>query len=331
MGFRHFACLAALAFSLPAFAQTVTPIETDGGVTAITQTPRGSYVETTHGTFRLERGDCAGDVCVVPDVIRGLPEPAPEGALPDGKIARADTGDIRKAWYGQPTERYQHCVLGDCVEGGSLVVENDDGALAEFVLPDDQVFEDITPRLFDFYNDGTNEVVTIRASRSGGAAVVIYGLEGGHLVEVAASSENGRPNRWLNIIGIFGRDFLEPNFLSAKPPYNEYQVLFVRTPHIGGRLSSLALIGGRNVERNDFERNLSNHVIGSRELDLGGGPNTKNLDPFYVPSQDRRTLRSLNGIGSDIALPAPVDKAIIGMDDIIITATEDGTLLAIKP
>lgn len=319
-----------VAAGQPAKAETVTPIETEGAVRAIVQTPRGTFVETERGTFRAEPGDCDDRLCLTPDVIRGLPERAPDGALPDGFVAATEDSDIRRAWYGRPTDRYAHAVLGDAIEGGSLVVETAEGTQLELVLPDDQVFEDITPRLHDFFRDGTIEIITIRASRSGGASVVVYGLRYGALVKIAASSENGRPNRWLSIVGVFPRDFLTPK-LRAEPPYNEDQILFIRTPHIGGRLSSLSFTAEGIKERNRIMRDVSNHVIGSRLISMGSFLSNKDGGDFYVPSQDRRTLRSLRGAYGDVPLPGPIDKAIVDIDGALLTATEDGRLLVIAP
>jgi len=144
--------LCALLVLVPASAadaQSVTEIATEGAVTAIVQTPRGTYAETERGTVRLEQGDCPGGLCATPDVIRGLPQRAPEGALPDGFVDTSASGDIRRAWYGRPTDRYGHGVLGDAVEGGSLVVETATGERFELTLPETQVFEDITPRIVD--------------------------------------------------------------------------------------------------------------------------------------------------------------------------------------
>lgn len=308
----------ALLTNPAAHAQTVTAMETEGAVTVIVQTPRGSYAETERGTLRIELGDCDAGICLVPDVIRGLPQRAPEGALPDGFVATAAAGDIVRAWYGQPTDRYAHGVLGDAIEGGSLVVQTGDGTTVEFALPDTQVFEDITPRIHDLDSDGTNEVVTIRASQSGGAAIAIFGLRAGELVEIASSSENGRPNRWLNIAAIVPADSGDGGST----------IIGVRTPHIGGRLFTVTMAAdGTITERNDIARNLSNHLIGSRELGLSavlGGA-------VYIPSQDRRSLRAPLSGAPDIALPAPINKAIIATGNRLVTATEDGVLLVIEP
>ena len=308
-----------IAFSSPAIAQTASIIPTEGAVRYVVATSSGGFIETARGSFRLD--PCTSHdsgVCATADVIRGLPDRAPEGALPDGSVATSSKGDIRKAWYGRPTDRYQHCVLGDCLEGGSLVVETADGKRLEFVLPDNQVFEDITPRIFDFGGDGRNEVVAIRASRAGGGGVIVYGIDGGQLKQVAQSTENGRPNRWLNIAGI-GADTIH----------------FVRTPHIGGRLFTLSRnADGRwqEKDRSDVGR-LSNHLIGSRELGLSylGASPFGSGSILALPVQTRDTLWIAGGSIETIALPGRIDKAIIRVGNALVTATDDGRLIAIHP
>ena len=322
--------LAALAVSATltfgASAQTVHVVETEAGVDAVVATPRGGYIETGRGTFRLDScTEAASGICLTPDVIRGLPSRAPEGGLPDGRVAESASGDIVRAWFGRPTDRYAHAVLGDGIEGGSLIIKTADGATQEWVLPDNQVFEDITPRIADLNSDGQNEVVTIRASRAGGAAVVVYGLRDGALTEIGASSENGRPNRWLNIAAIL------PAAVTGHARSGA-TIVGVRTPHIGGRLFFLTMDGdGRFTERNDIDRNLSNHVIGDRELDLAEAIETPAGIELFIPAQDRRSLRRVLNNQPAIALPGPIDRAIISVDNRLVTATEDGTLLVIEP
>ncbi|MEO1746161.1 MAG: hypothetical protein AAFR13_06480 [Pseudomonadota bacterium] len=309
--------VSASLMAAKASATQVVVIPTEGTVQAVVATQVGSFIQTQRGTFRLDEGECLANVCITADVIRGLPQAAPAGALPDGKIATADQGDIRRAWYGRPTDRYAHAVLGDAIEAGSLVVETTDGAAVELVLPDAQVFEDITPRIFDLDGNGENEVITIRASQTGGAAVLVYGLEDGALVERAASSENGQRNRWLNIAHI-----------------EDGALAFVRTPHIGGRLSVLRYNGpGAFQEINDLYVGVSNHLIGSRELDLSEPFEAGAITGIALPSQNRDKLvfvRTGDDV-TEVALPGKVDKAIIAVGNTLVTATENGALIAIKP
>lgn len=184
---------------------------------------------------------------------------AAQERLPDGGVAVAAGGGAVRAWYGRPTGRYAHGVLGDAVEGGSLVVLDEAGRRHELVLPERYVFEDITPRIADLDGDRRNEIVTIRTDASAGAAVAVYDISGGQLVERAATDPIGRPNRWLSIAGI--ASFTNPS---------TREIAVVKTPHIGGVLELLALRGDRLVSLYAPVRGYTSHVIGSRILSLAG-------------------------------------------------------------
>ena len=181
-------------------------------------------------------------------------EHAPNG-LPDGCVARG-SGDIRAAWYVLPTTRYSHGILGDAVEAGGLRVELANGGRLDLALPEDEVFEDRTPRLVDLDGDGRTEVVTIRSSLSRGASVAVFGIANGLLMERTSTPFIGRANRWLNIAGI--ADFLGRG---------DRQIAFVETPHIGGTLKIAAMNRGR-LEVMGALSGFSNHAIGEREQRL---------------------------------------------------------------
>jgi hypothetical protein len=323
MGRVRQACLSlALLAVLPvsaSLAQTVQRLETDAPVERIIATAGGVLVLADGRYQAIVR--CAGPagLCLATERAPYLPQPAPANALPDGMVATAPSGDISQAWYARPTDRYAHGALGDAIEAGSLVVTTADGRELELTLPEAQVFEDITPRISDLDGDGTNEVITIRASKTGGAAVALYGLIDGQLRELAAGSENGRPNRWLNIAGIMPR------------PDGGLTIYGVRTPHIGGRLFALDFRDGAILERNDIALDVSNHVIGSRELGLSAVGDFGGRTELVLPSQDRRRLRFPLSDRADIALPDPIDRAIVLIDGHIVTATERGDLLVVTP
>ncbi|WP_223478424.1 hypothetical protein [Oricola indica] len=289
-------------------------------ITAIRKSADGAYIALGQETFRLVSCDRPEGVCLstaAPEARR----PKPSGALPDGGMDVAEDGDIRRAWYGAPTNRYAHGVLGDATEGGALIAIDESGREIRFDLPESQVFEDLTPRIHDLDGDGSNEVVTIRSSKTGGSAVAIYGLRDGQLVELGASSENGRPNRWLNIAGIV------PDGSGAATLYA------VRTPHIGGRLFSLAYANDTITEKNDIAGDVSNHVIGSRDLGLSAvsdfdGDGNPDL---VLPSQDRMRLRFPLSNLPDIALPGPIDRSIAVVGGRIVTVTQDDRLLVVAP
>ena len=230
-----------------------------------------------------------------------------EGGLPECRFAAyASEGDIAFAYYDSPTTRYRHGILGDAIEAGSLVVIGDDQKEYRLALPDDEVFEDIEPRLVDLDGDGLVEVVTIRASVRAGAAVTVYGLENGQLIQKATTEFHGRANRWLNIAG-FG-DFRGVGTLD---------IAFVRTPHIGGTLFFYSYSKGVFKETAKLS-GFSNHQIGSRELRLSAIADFDGdqVTDIVVPSADRNNLsfvqiKSSKLVEFDrIALPSSIDKNI---------------------
>lgn len=309
----------AACLSTGAHGQQVDTIEARAPVERIVAAMDGAHIEAGGELFALTACDAAPGLCLEASATSAELPPAPAGALPDGRIASAATGDIRQAWYARPTSRYAHGVLGDAIEAGSLVALTVSGRVLEAVLPADQVFEDITPRIADLDGDGRNEVIAIRSSKSGGAAVVIFGLAGNALVLRGAGSENGRANRWLNIAG------LVPRGDGGLTLYG------VRTPHIGGRLFSLDFRDGTLSERNDIATDVSNHIIGSRELGLSAVGEFGGQVELVLPSQGRRRLRFPLSGRADIPLPGAIDKAIAVIGGRLATATEDGTLIVISP
>lgn len=201
--------------------------------------------------------------------------------IPGGGVATAPGQDIVAAWYGHPTHRYGHAVLGDGVEGGSLVVRDTQGARHEIVLPEHYVFEDVTPRLADLDGDGRMEVVTIRTELRAGAAVAVFGMDNGTLVQRAASLPIGQPNRWLSIAAV--ADFTGDD---------RADIAIVRTPHIGGELEVLSLRHGALHSLYPPQAGYSSHVIGASDvsfattLDLSGD----GIADLIVPEQSLRRL-----------------------------------------
>jgi len=256
-------------------------------------------------------------------------EIAPDG-IPYGYVAEADGAGIRSAWYFDPTTRYDHGILGDAVEGGGLAVEDDFGRRYDVRLPESEVFEDIAPRIADIDGDGLNEVITIRSSVRAGAAIAVYGLAGGNLIERGDTTPIGRAMRWLNIAGI--ADY------TGNGQLNIAQVI---TPHIGGRLEILSWNRGRmtvSAELNGF----SNHAIGSTELGMAATArvNRDRIPDLILPSADRRTLRMVTAASGRLTELAsvPFDGAVgtaigivaDGPPPVIVLGLEDGRLVAVR-
>ncbi|MGE0253533.1 MAG: hypothetical protein AB7N54_15010 [Alphaproteobacteria bacterium] len=240
--------------------------------------------------------------------------------LPDGGVAEAPGMGAVRAWYGQPTTRYAHGVLGDAVEGGSLVAVDHEGHRHELVLPERHVFEDITPRLADLDGDGHNEIVTIRSDREFGAAVAVYHVAGGTLAERAASAPVGRANRWLSIAGI-ARFADRPGL----------QIAIVTTPHIDGVLEILALNGGRLERLYPPQAGYASHFIGSRHVSLAASADLDGDGRAELALPDRaRTRIVVLSFGArieraiDRALPSRVIGPIRVDDGRLVLPLESG-------
>jgi hypothetical protein len=198
--------------------------------------------------------------------------------LPYGGEAEAKGNGPVRAWYEQPTKRYNHGVLGDAIEGGSLVVLDNAGRKYELVLPDAFVFEDITPRIADLDGDGQNEVITIRTKLTAGAAIAVYQLQGDKLVEKASTPPLGTPHRWLSIAGI--ADFLGEG---------HREIAVVKTPHIGGVLEVLSLQANKLVRLYPPQLGYSTHFIGAPFVSLAavGDVSGDGAAKLVLPNQKR--------------------------------------------
>ena len=193
--------------------------------------------------------------------------------LPEGVVNRS-TDSAVFAQYAMPTEKYGHGILGDKIEAEQLVVVVD-GVFYEHNLPDEYVFEDISPRLYDVDGDGELEFVTIRTHVSRGGGIAIYKIVDEQLVEFAHLAEIGSRHRWLNIVAIADLDHDKIK-----------ELVWIETPHIGGILK-VAEIEAGSLKVLAEEAQYSNHSIGERNLCLS--VLTKQLDKkvFYVPNQSR--------------------------------------------
>ncbi len=212
------------------------------------------------------------------------PVTRPASALPDGQPAIAGAGGwgrIAEAWLVAPTSRYDHGVLGDAIEAGGLLLRLTDGSERQLLLPEDQVFEDLRPRLADLDKDGEPEVIVVRSSLQHGAVLTVYGLVGDELQLVAEGPQNLTAHRWLNPIGAADFD-----------GDGDIEVAYVETPHIGGILRIVSLQGDRLVEEVSWA-GFSNHLIGSRELGLSAilDFDEDGLPEIFLPSARRRSIR----------------------------------------
>ena len=326
-----FAFLIAGTHSLaqePRPAWRADPVATAAAVTDIRQIGAAGVLFRAGGQwYRVDT--CNGRLCQTPAKAPRLARP-PSGGLPDGGVATHAGSGIVKAWYGEPTRRYDHGILGDRIEAGALVVEDRAGQRHVHRLPETKVFEDLTPRLADLDGDERAEVVTIATSIDRGASLAVFGLKGDGLREVAATLPIGRTHRWLNVAGIADFD-----------GDGARDIAIVTTPHIGGTLQVWSYRSGRLSLKGSLA-GFSNHFIGSRNLGLSAVADADDdgLPDLVVPDARRQALRIVSlrdGALKPVAnlpLPARITHNLgvlrTPKGPVFLAGLEDGTLVAVR-
>ena len=202
--------------------------------------------------------------------------------------AAADDSPIRAAELVEPTDRYDHAVLGDALEWGALRLTLADGQTLTIRLPETRVFEDIAARLADLDNDGEPEVIVVETDLAKGASLAIYGPNG----KIAATPFLGQTHRWLAPAGI--ADFNADGRL---------EIAYVDRPHLLADLVFVALKGDRLVELARLP-SLTNHRIGDAFIsggvrDCGAGPE------LLLASKDWSRLIRVRGFQAKDIGPMP--------------------------
>lgn len=217
--------------------------------------------------------------------------------LPDTEVSTS--GNLR-AYLTDPTKRYDHAVLGDDIEAGGFVVEVD-GAPLQFKLGTDAVFEDRRVRLIELTGEGHPEALVVKAYQNSGAALALYRINGDGIEPIAESAAIGTRHRWLNPIGV-GR------FMGDETPL----VAAVVTPHLAGSLRLYRLAGARLEEVSRID-GFTNHIIGSRDLDLGfvSDINGDGVLELILPRLDRRSVAVISfANGPRVLAELPFEKRV---------------------
>ena len=252
------------------------PVPTVGPIKTIETVDGEPAIAIGNGWFRIIADNNRARLVAT----AGPPQrPLPDGALPDGRVAEGARG-IARAWLADPTNRYDHGVLGDAIEAGSVVVERRDRRREVVQLSPDAVFEDLQPRIADL-GDGGDKILVVKSYLGRGSALAVIGERDGKYAIIAETPPIGAPNRWLNPAGV--ADFNGDGTVD---------IALVRMPHALGRLELWSWRGGQ-LEKTQELADVSNHVIGSRALrmsavadfDGDGHPD------LAIASFDRRELR----------------------------------------
>lgn len=161
---------------------------------------------------------------------------------------------VLAAEYGGETTRYDHGILGDGIEYGTLVLTVDKCPICTvsvietvtITLPENRVFEDFSPRVVDLDHDGLNEVVVVETDLQLGAQLAVYGPVG----KITATQFLGRSHRWLAPIGI--ADFNGDSLMD---------IAYIEKPHLT-KILKIVTYENEGLHQIMEIAGLTNHRIG---------------------------------------------------------------------
>lgn len=207
--------------------------------------------------------------------------PGAPAALPDARVVRGPGGDL--AALTAPTERYNHGVLGDFLEAGSMTVlrPTPDGArvISSFPAESGGVFEGLAPMWFE---RGGEELLAVTESVAGlGARISVY-----------------RPNGELASAGPFIGEGMRWRHLTAAAPFGpggETELSATLTPHMDSAAQFYDL-GGGEPEIAAEVPGYTSHRIYSRNLDsaLAGDLDADGETELLMPNSSYTGLAALS-------------------------------------
>jgi hypothetical protein len=202
--------------------------------------------------------------------------------------SQADAEAIIGARYDAPVERYGHFALGRPHEYARLSATTDAGRTLTLDLAEDEVFEDLEPRLVTLAAGEPREILATVSRRDNGSRLVMMGLRNGRLEISAQSPAIGVPMRWMNVVGAADLD-----------GDGKAEIAAVTTPHIGG---TLRVYRRRRGELREIAAlsGFSNHVYGSPELGLSAPVAAGGRTRLVVPDASRLSLRVIELRGAKL-------------------------------
>lgn len=238
----------------------------------------------------------------------------------DARIVVSDDGRI--AVYANATnQRYVHGIMGDDIEGASLVIlEIVDDALeiiGQIDLEGDAVYEGLSPLWADVNQDAVQDLITTVSDSRSGSRIRAYLFTDNGTVTVEGQAI-GQANRWQHQLawGAFGVN-------------GEMQLVDVLTPHIGGVVRFYEFTGTELSIVSQL-RGYTSHVIGSRNLDMAvaGDFDGDGQPEIVLPSQDRSRIAGIanTGNGAQVVWELPLDGTLV--TNLAAVNTENGLVLA---
>ncbi|CAN5798993.1 hypothetical protein BH23ACT11_BH23ACT11_19550 [soil metagenome] len=225
-------------------------------------------------------------------------------ALPDARFVRGAGGTL--AFLSEPTERYDHGVLGDAIEANSITLlrPGDEESLeAGIIAPESGgVFEQVAPLWFQAKDLDGNLLAITESTPSLATRVSVYGLDGDL---VAAGPFIGEPSKWRHLIaaGPFG-------------PNGEIELVDTLTPHIGGTIEFYRPdFDNRSLDIVATQTGYTSHRIYTRNMDTAraGDLDGDGRWELLVPNDAYTELGAIRHEkdGATVPWTLPVDGTIV--------------------
>jgi len=294
----------------------VSAIDTVGGQVRVMSGGLWYALKRDKGKFSLDFIDSPGQ------------DKLPEGALPNGQVATGKH-DVARAWFAEPTDRYDHDILGSKMTAGALVIELSDGRRQVVRLKPDAVFEDLKPRIVDLSGNGDDDIIVVKSYLKRGSALAVVAERKGRYDIVAETPPLGATHRWLDPVAV--ADFTG----DGKP-----DIALVRQPHAVGLLELWSWRDDR-LQKTAELPNVANHIAGTRAIDMAAVADfdADHVADIAIPSLDRTHLRILSfspqprELGN-VALPAKAATNLgVFKDDMapaVALGLEDGSLVVVQ-
>ena len=170
----------------------------------------------------------------------------------------AVSADPLTARYVDPTDAYGHGAVANGEYAGLEVTWQGQTHTFQFK---DAVFEDTNPRLFDFNEDGTAEVVTVLSGFHDGARIAIFGVSSDQIAPIVFGAPFGRRNRWYAIAGIADFD-----------GDGAAEIAYIDRPHLAKTLRFLEVAQTYDtwtLTPDGAVEGLTNHHLGSAVIEGG--------------------------------------------------------------
>lgn len=226
-------------------------------------------------------------------------------------VAYADDG-TPIAWFHDPTEIYDHGILGDAIEAERLLIRSERSwntcHAFKMWVGEGHVFEDTAPRVTDMDGDGLRDLIVVRTSLTQGAQLVVY-------EEPADPFENPLPD-WLNLVAAtpyIGQSnrWLAPIGAADLDGDGTMEIAYIDRPHLAKTLRIVSIDGDLLAEE-IAGAGFTNHRIGERDIaggvrDCGDGPEmivaSADWSQLVAVTYDGAALDARQ-IGTDTSRPA---------------------------